>query len=70
MRNLVLFIFLFVSQVLLCNAQDVPFRKFSLDNGLPSNRVYSFMQDRDGYIWVATEGGVVKYNGYSFLRLL
>ncbi len=66
MRILVLFIFLFVSQVLLCNAQDVPFRKFSLDNGLPSNRVYSFMQDRDGYIWVATEGGVVKYNGYSF----
>lgn len=66
MRILVLFIFLFVSQVLHCNAQEVPFRKFGLDNGLPSNRVYSFTQDRDGYIWVATEGGVVKYNGYSF----
>lgn len=66
MRILVLFIFLFVSQVLHCNAQEVPFRKFGLDNGLPSNRVYSFSQDRDGYIWMATEGGVVKYNGYSY----
>lgn len=66
MRILVLFIFLFVSQVLHCNAQEVPFRKFGLDNGLPSNRVYSFTQDKDGYIWIATEGGVVKYNGYSY----
>lgn len=66
MRILIVFIFLLAAQVLPCHAQEVPFRKFGLDNGLPSNRVYSFTQDRDGYIWIATEGGVVKYNGYSF----
>ena len=70
MRILTLFILLFVSQVMYCHVQGIPFRKFSLDNGLPSNRVYSFTQDRDGYIWVSTEGGVVKYNGYSFKEMV
>lgn len=39
---------------------------FDIDNGFPSNNVYSLIQDRLGYLWFATDNGVVKYNGYSF----
>lgn len=39
---------------------------FSIKNGFPSNNVYSVIQDRHGYLWFATDNGVVKYNGYSF----
>jgi histidine kinase/two component regulator with propeller domain len=39
---------------------------FNIDNGLPSNHVYGVLCDRHGYLWIATDKGVVKYNGYGF----
>jgi two-component sensor histidine kinase len=38
----------------------------SMSNGLPSNHVYGLLKDRYGYLWIATERGAVKYNGYEF----
>lgn len=35
-------------------------------SGLPSDYVYNSVSDRYGYLWLATERGVVRYNGYSF----
>lgn len=42
-------------------------RYFNLnaENGLPSNHVYGVITDRLGYLWVATDKGVVRYNGYE-----
>lgn len=37
-----------------------------INNGLPSNHVYYSLADRFGYLWMATEKGVVRYNGYNF----
>ena len=34
--------------------------------GLPSNNVYGTLQDRQGYIWVYTERGIARYDGYRF----
>jgi two-component sensor histidine kinase len=39
---------------------------FNIENGLPSNNVYSAVQDDLGYIWFTTDNGIVKYNGYSY----
>lgn len=36
------------------------------DDGLPSNTVYDIMQDSKGYMWIATEKGLVKYDGQHF----
>ncbi len=41
-------------------------RHFNKKNGLPTDLVYSCIQDHNGYIWMATEKGLVKYNGYDF----
>ncbi|OJW82371.1 MAG: hypothetical protein BGO69_17445 [Bacteroidetes bacterium 46-16] len=38
----------------------------NLNNGFPSNNVYSLIQDTIGYLWFATDNGIVKYNGYDF----
>ncbi len=35
-------------------------------DGLPSNMVYDIYQDDDGFMWLATDKGVVKYNGLKF----
>jgi len=37
----------------------------SIRNGLPSNKVYYVLEDRHGYMWIATPKGVVQYNGYT-----
>ena len=34
--------------------------------GLPSSETYDIHQDRNGYIWIATDRGVVRYDGYRY----
>ncbi len=42
------------------------FKKYTAENGLPSSHVYEVIEDEKGFIWIATDRGVAKYNGYSF----
>jgi signal transduction histidine kinase/ligand-binding sensor domain-containing protein len=41
-------------------------QSWSTENGLPQNSVHRIFQSRDGYIWIATEGGVARFNGIDF----
>jgi ligand-binding sensor domain-containing protein len=34
--------------------------------GLPSNSLYDILQDNLGYIWLTTDDGLSRYDGYSF----
>lgn len=36
------------------------------DDGLPQNTVRSIVQTRDGYLWLATQGGLARFNGVNF----
>ena len=45
---------------------NVDFRQFSIDQGLSNSTVFSIVQDRRDAIWVATQDGLNKFNGYSF----
>ncbi|WP_263385244.1 sensor histidine kinase [Granulicella arctica] len=36
------------------------------DNGLPQNTVRAIVQTPDGYIWLGTDDGLVRFNGYEF----
>lgn len=42
------------------------YTEFSTQNGLPSNENYCVFQDSKGYIWIGTDRGLVKYDGYTF----
>jgi len=42
------------------------FKKYTAENGLPSSHVYTVIEDAKGFIWIATDQGVAKYDGYSF----
>ena len=39
---------------------------YNADNGLPQNSVKEIAADSDGYIWIGTESGLVRYDGSSF----
>src|SRR5262252_10660563 len=42
------------------------FDSWTTDNGLPQNSVNAILQTRDGYLWVATADGLVRYDGVQF----
>ncbi len=37
-----------------------------IDDNLSHRTVYSVLQDRDGFLWVGTQNGLNRYNGYTF----
>ncbi len=47
-------------------AQQYAFRQYGAEEGLRNLTVLSLAQDRDGYIWAGTEGGLYRYDGTLF----
>jgi ligand-binding sensor domain-containing protein len=47
-------------------AQSVYSRKYSIKEGLPSSETYAVFQDSKGYIWIASDGGVARFNGKDY----
>ncbi len=41
-------------------------RVWKTSNGLPHNNVAAILQTRDGYVWLGTEGGLSRFNGFEF----
>jgi len=37
------------------------------DSGLPQNTVHCILQTSDGYLWLGTDGGVVRFDGLDFV---
>src|SRR5262249_47962507 len=42
------------------------FDALTTDNGLPQNTVQTIRQTRDGYLWIATSDGLVRFDGVRF----
>lgn len=60
-----LFLFLFVlSQNLI--SQTYPYKHYTTDDGLSQNQVTCLAQDKQGFIWVGTKGGLNRFDGVSF----
>ena len=43
------------------------FESWTTENGLPQNSVNDIVQTRDGYLWLATFGGLVRFDGIRFV---
>jgi ligand-binding sensor domain-containing protein/two-component sensor histidine kinase len=42
------------------------YQVWNTSTGLPQDTVRQFLQTRDGYVWMATDGGLVRYDGFDF----
>jgi|GEM_PF-5385287 len=42
------------------------FENYTVQDGLPSNRVHALLQDKKGFIWIGTEQRLVRFDGYNF----
>tara|TARA_R110001599_G_scaffold57011_4_gene157123 strand:+ start:4866 stop:7784 length:2919 start_codon:yes stop_codon:yes gene_type:complete len=58
---------IFVLFIFLCNkiAAQEPIH-YTTKQGLPSNHIYDIAEDANGFMWFATNRGLVKYNGEKF----
>lgn len=52
--------------VLSSEAPSLRFETLGLEDGLAQNTVMDVLQDSLGFIWVATQGGLHRYDGYEF----
>ncbi len=55
---LILCLFFFES-----HGQSNPYVHYSVPDGLPSSETYNVFQDKSGFIWFATDNGVVRFDG-------
>jgi diguanylate cyclase (GGDEF)-like protein/PAS domain S-box-containing protein len=46
--------------------RDFYFQTTGTEHGLAQNSVLAFLQDRSGFIWIGTAGGLQQYDGYRF----
>jgi len=44
----------------------VKFKHIGINEGLSQNSVFCMLQDHDGLVWIGTEDGLNKYDGYEF----
>lgn len=52
--------------VTVCNAQPSRYRAFTVADGLPSNNVYTCVEDKKGFLWVSTDAGLARFDGRHF----
>ena len=64
-RRLPLYVLLVVGCPVIASGQNY-FDSWTTDNGLPQNSVNSILQTRDGFLWLATGDGLVRYDGARF----
>ena len=48
-------------------AATIRFAQLSVENGLSQASVQAIVQDRDGYVWIGTQEGLNRYDGYRFV---
>ena len=51
------------------HAQQMRSAVYTTEDGLPTNRTKSAFQDAQGFLWIATDAGLVRFDGRSFSTL-
>lgn len=52
--------------LIVCSQPKAHIEHFGLEDGLPQRSVMDIIQDKKGFIWLATWDGLCKFDGYNF----
>lgn len=72
--SIAIIVLLFCSRLLLGLDPEKPVEQYLVDqweisNGLPSNSIGSIAQTPDGYLWIATSKGLLRFDGIKFATI-
>ncbi|MFE8436851.1 histidine kinase [Tenacibaculum sp. ZH3_bin.2] len=56
----------FICGLINVSAQNQPLKTYTKNNGLPSLHINSGAQDKTGYVWLASNNGLIQFNGNEF----
>ena len=62
---MILALSLVFSSGLMAQKDKIAFEKYGVAEGLPEEYVNSMVQDDQGFMWAATQNGLVKFDGYE-----
>ncbi len=65
MYKFLVFVGVVFLSLLKLTAQDLRFNHITTDDGLSSGNVRTIVQDYEGFIWIGTEDGLHRYDGYE-----
>ncbi|MEZ5173891.1 MAG: two-component regulator propeller domain-containing protein [Bacteroidia bacterium] len=63
-----IFIILLFAFTCKLKAQQYYFANYTLNDGLPHSRVNDLLQGSDGYLWLATNLGLSRFDGHKFIN--
>ncbi len=66
-RHIASILFLFLPSVYQSAAQTYSVKRLGIEQGLSNNYVVSITQDKQGFLWFATEEGLNKFDGTHFI---
>ena len=61
--SITVLLFVFAGMI---KAQNLPFRNYSIEDGLSESVVNAIAQDEEGYLWVGTGYGLNQFDGFEF----
>ena len=50
-------------------AEQYWFNHYMTTDGLPSNTIYSIVQDKYNFMWIGTRDGICRFDGHNFVKL-
>ena len=68
---ILLFSSLFFNQTLASSVtfdENIKFKHLTAADGLSQNNVFDIVQDKEGFIWIATENGLNRYDGQNIVK--
>lgn len=68
LRLFLTLLFLLMLRPLCAPAQQFTFQPYEQEQGLKNRDVFKLIQDREGFLWSATENGLFRYDGSEFRR--
>ncbi len=67
MKQFFKIIFSFLLGPLLAFGQDYFYENITQESGLPTENIFDVYKDTKGYIWLASDMGLIRYNGYEYV---
>ncbi|MBP6432404.1 MAG: hypothetical protein KA319_11620 [Ferruginibacter sp.] len=55
-----------ISNTAYCQLQNKIFEEYTIKDGLTDNNIKAILQDKYGYVWIATENGLNRFDGLNF----
>lgn len=59
-------VFAYCSLTIYANNNNITFNDFNIDQGISQTTIEAIFQDSKGYVWLGTNDGLNKFNGYDF----